>query len=275
MALKPKHPHICIDEMVWDDPVMIGLSAESFRTYIFSIAWSKSQSGRTEDGLLTSHGLSRIGSTLESTQELLRNGLWEKRGEDYVILKYEEWQMTAEEARVAAEKTAVRSEMGKQAAVKRWNKEPPPEPEAGFDVEKSFEMAWGEWPEPSEVRFTEKREEALESFRTHIVNSKDFATFSAALLKRIKEYHSENKPKAERRKFLGAFKNFCDGRWKDWIPKSYRADGSTPAPLAPEPPPPPVEVGPPVSKFPPRSHGLAADVTDEELLKYLEPKPAA
>ncbi len=229
MALKPKHPHICVDEKIWDDPVMIGVSGNAFRVYIFAIAWSKSQEGRTPDGILTLHGIGRVGATLEILQELLDSKLLEKCEEGYKILKYEEWQMTSDEVRAARDRAAVKTELGKQAASARWSKTPPPPPEAGFDVEKAFEEAWENWPEPSEARFMENRDEALESFRANITNSKDFAAFSQAIMKRVKEYHVEQKPKAERRRFLGAFKNFCDGKWKSWIPKSYRAEAAPPS----------------------------------------------
>jgi hypothetical protein len=297
MALKPKHPHICIDERIWDDPVMIGLSPTAFRSYIFGIAWSKSQAGRTMDGFLTNHGLSRIGATPSDIEELEAKSLIEECNNGYYILKYEEWQVTAQEAvqlreeaeqaqlaedqrqaAIAAQLAEIEAskerqrEYGSQGGKKRWQNATPPPIEEGFEVEASFVQAWGEWPDASEARFTENREQALESFRANITNSKDFATFSAALLKRIKDYHGENKPKAERRKFLGAFKNFCDGRWKDWIPKSYQ-NGNQPIAPAPAAPVPTEPV--PASKFPPRSNGLSANVTDEELLAYLEPNPAA
>jgi len=258
MALKPKQKHICIDELIWDDPVMIGLSPTAFRSYLFGIAWSKSQAGRTPDGVLTGHGISRIGATPTDVKELTDKKLIESCNEGYKILKWEEWQVTAaeevllqeqadrareEEERKQAEKDVLLAEIeaakqrqreyGSQGGKKRWQNTSPPPIEEGFDVEAAFAQAWGEWPDPSEARFTEKRAEAEESFRANITNSKDWSQFQAALMKRLKDYHGENKPKSERRKFLGAFKNFCDERWKDWIPK-------TAPPPKEAPPPPPV-----------------------------------
>jgi hypothetical protein len=217
MAIEAKHPHIRVDERIWDDPVMVEISSDAFRSYFFAIAWSKSQSGRTPDGLLTPHGIRIIGATLESVQELLDRKLIEKCNGGYKILKYEEWQMTSEEERERQAYKANRSEIAKTAATKRWSKPPV---EEGFDADAAFEQAWGEWPEPSESRYTEKRDEAIEAFRENIRSSKDFALFSAALLKRVRTYQHETGTKADRRRFLGAFKNFCADRWKDWIPKS-------------------------------------------------------
>jgi len=238
MALKAKYPHIRIDEKIWDDPVMIRLSSSTFKTYIFAIAWSKCQQGRTPDGILTSHGLERIGATEKEVSELVANRLIEACEGGYRILKYEDWQMTSDEEKDEMLRSERQSSYGKAGAAKRWSKAFPPEVEEGFDVDKAFEDAWSAWPDPSEPRYRERREDAYESFRANITNSKDFASFSSALMKRIKDYEHEPKPKAERRMYLGAFKNFCDGRWKDWIPRSEAVKPPAPEkkqPSAPEP----------------------------------------
>jgi len=235
MALKAKQPYIRVDIMIWDDPVMIGLSDKAFKKYLFAIAWSKAQNGRTPDGLLSDHGISRIGVDSETLEYLQEKKLFEKCQGGYKILKYEEWQVTSQEERDEAHRIEEKREIGKQSAAKRWSRPANP-PEEGFDPEKCFEAAWSEWPEDGVF---EKREDALESFCAHITNSKDWTAFQAALLKRIKEYHAENKPKDVRRKYLGAFKNFCDTRWRSYIPKSFRSDG---APLALAEAPPPKEV---------------------------------
>lgn len=231
MALKPKHPHICIDQQIWDDPVMMEISSDAFRSYIFAIAWSKNQAGRSPDGLLTQHGISRIGATLEQLQSLTEKKLLEKCKEGYRIVKYDEWQKTSAEEKAQAERVEAKSAQAKAAIAVRWNKTEPVI-EEGFNVDEAFAEAWGNWPEANEARFTEKQAEAQASFRENITNSKDWSLFQAALMKRLKDYHSENRPKAERRKFLGAFKNFCVDRWRDWIPKSHQEMAAPPPPAA-------------------------------------------
>lgn len=235
MALKAKHPHIRIDELIWDDPVILALSPETFRAYIFAIAWSKSQGGRTPDGLLTDHGIGRIGATVKNLEELQESKLFEKCNEGYTILKYSEWQVTSQEESAEAERIVEKREQGKVSAAKRWNGRTPSAPEAGFDAQAAFEAAWGEWPEDG---YHEKRPDALDAFCTHITNSKDWGAFQAALIKRIKDYRSDIRPKAERRKYLGQFKNFCDpDRWGQYLPKEFRSDGAAIVPLAPPPAP--------------------------------------
>lgn len=291
MALKPKHPHICIDDHIWDDPVIIGLSPSAFRAYIFAIAWSKCQGGRTRDGLLTDHGITRIGATPRDVEELVALKLVEKCNEGYQIKKYEEWQLTSEEAALLEAEAEVRRaeearqlaeideqkekqrQYGLQGAKKRWQLAEPPPLEEGFDVEANFALAWGEWPDASEAKFREKRDDGFESFRANITNTKDYANFSAALMKRIREFHSDNRPRAERRKYLGAFKNFCDGRWKDWIPKNQRTEADLP-PISPEPedvPQKPI----PFTKFATRNE-IVGGVSDADLVALLESQnPAA
>ena len=232
MALEAKHPHIRIDEKIWDDPKMREISPLAFRTYFFAIAWSKSQAGRTPDGLLTPHGMGMIATTLEYIQELVDHSLLEKCEGGYKILKYEEWQMTSDEERERQAYKASRSESAKVGAAKRWSKPPV---EEGFNVDEAFEQSWAEWPEPSEARYTEKREEAFLAFSENIRNAKDFTSFSSALMKRVRTYNSEAGPKSERRKFLGAFKNFCVDRWKDWIPKTAPAPKETTPPVPTRP----------------------------------------
>jgi hypothetical protein len=234
MALKAKHPHIRIDELIWDDPVVLGLSLHTFRTYIFAIAWSKSQGGRTPDGLLTDHGIGRIGATPADLDELQKAALFEKCNEGYMILKYEEWQVTSEEERAEDARIVEKREQGKVSAAKRWSRQLSP-PEDGFEAEQAFEQAWSEWPEDG---YNENRTQALEAFCTNITNSKDWGAFQAALVKRIKDYRSDIRPKAERRKYLGQFKGFCDPeRWQKYLPKGFRSDGAAVKPLVPPPPP--------------------------------------
>lgn len=236
MALQAKFSHIRIDDMIWNDPVMLEMKTGAFRTYIFAIAWSKNQRGRTPDGILTKHGCKNICSTPKDLQELVELKLLTELPDGaYEIVKYKQWQVLSTEEKQQSERM---SEIGTIGAAKRWTKPEKPElppPEEGFNADAAFEEAWGEWPEPFESKYQEKREQAYEAFRTNITNAKDFASFSAALMKRVKDYNAEAKPKAERRKFLGAFRNFCDGRWKDWIPKTHSMYASQPpAPVSTE-----------------------------------------
>jgi hypothetical protein len=226
MALRAKQPHIRVDQQIWDDQVMIQLSDRAFKIYIFGIAWSKCQNGRTRDGLLTEHGLGRIGATSEVVEELVTKKLFKKVTDGYEILKYDEWQVTSKEERDEAARLDERRENGRASAAKRWSR-PLPVPEEGFEPEKAFELAWGEWPEDG---YVENREHALQAFCENITNSKDWSAFQAAQQNRIKEYRSEKKPLAERRRWLGAFKNFCDERWRGYIPKNFRSE---PTPAAP------------------------------------------
>ncbi len=221
MALKAKQPHIRIDERIWDDPVILNLSLGAFRTYIFSIAWSKSQGGRTPDGLLTEHGITRICADPKELDELVLNSLLEKGEDGYKILKYEEWQMTYEEEREVAAKAEVKREAGRQSAIKRWHDWSMSPPEEGFDFEKAFAAAWDVWPGPSDSKFQESRNLAFESFQDNITNSKDYEAFSQALMSRLRAYKSSSEEKSRKRMFLGAFKNFCT-KWQGWIPKTYR-----------------------------------------------------
>jgi hypothetical protein len=231
MALQAKFSHIRIDDMIWNDPVMLEMKLGAFRTYVFAIAWSKAQRGRTPDGILTKHGCKNICSTPKDLQELVELKLLVELPDGaYEIVKYKQWQVLSTEEKQQSERM---SEIGTIGATKRWakpDKSEPPPVEEGFEVEKAFEEAWAEWPDAVDPKYTEKREQAYEAFRVNITNAKDFSSFSAALLKRIKEYGSEAKPKGERRKFLGAFRNFCDGRWKDWIPKSHMMYANPDAP---------------------------------------------
>jgi hypothetical protein len=233
MALKAKHPHIRIDEKIWDDPVILALSPRTFKTYVFAIAWSKSQGGRTPNGLLTDHGIGRINASQEDLAELVASNLFEKCEEGYRILKYEDWQMTSDEERETQAAHERQVEYGRQGAAKRAARARAAvnPPEEGFDIDAAFEAAWENWPEQVDPRWREKREDAYEGFRSNITNSKDWAAFQAALMKRIRDYEHEQKPKAERRMFLGRFNNFCDERWKNWIPKSFRASDAKPEKL--------------------------------------------
>lgn len=221
MALKAKQSHIRIDEKIWDDPVILNLTPSAFRTYIFSIAWSKSQGGRTPDGLLTDHGIARISGTAAQLAELVASNLFEKCEEGYRILKYEQWQMTSEEEREAAVKAEVRRVAGRESAIKRWHDWTASPPEEGFDVDKAFNDAWDAWPPSVDSKFQESRGLAFEAFQDNITNSKDYEAFSQALLARMRAYKASSEDKATKRRFLGAFKNFCI-RWQGWIPKTYR-----------------------------------------------------
>jgi hypothetical protein len=260
MALKSKHPHIRIDQQIWDDPIMISLPSTAFKTYIFAIAWSKSQSGRTPDGILTLHGIRRIDADFEDLQELIDRKLLERVDGGYKILKYDQWQVLSSEEQAQAAKTEEKREVGRQSAAKRWTR-PVSEPEAGFDADAAFVEAWDAWPDAVDPRYNEKREDAYESFCTNITNSKDWATFQAALMRRLKEFNAESKPKEIRRKFLGAFKNFCDGKWLNWIPKGYQESSRiTPEVVgAPPPKPPAMEPGTP-----------SADPLVDDLNKFLQ-----
>ncbi len=225
MAIKAKQPHIRIDKMIWDDPVIVALSGAAFKSYIFAIAWSKTQNGRTPDGVLTSHGLTRVGIEGAVLEELVKAKLIEECEVGYSIPKYSDWQVTSEEERVLEERTEERRDIGRAAAAKRWGKgERPPlnPPEEGFDVEGNFGAAWDSWPAASDSKMQESRHIALEAFGENITNSIDYEMFSAALMNRIKDYKQDQRPKEQKRRYLGAFKNFCADRWRDWIPKSHR-----------------------------------------------------
>jgi hypothetical protein len=232
MAIQAKHPHIRLDEKIWDDPVILKLSPEAFRTYIFAIAWSKSQGGRTPDGLLTQHGIQRIGAVPEVLTILESSGLLESCISGYTILKYSEWQKTSSEEQEEVARIEEKREVGRRSVALRRDRRPAVADE-GFDAVKAFEEAWDTWPDAVEPKFTENRDEAFDAFCANITNAQDFNAFSAAVMKRIKDYHTESKPKAERRRFLGYFKNFCADKWRNWIPKSYRAVND-PTPLLQE-----------------------------------------
>jgi len=225
MASQAKFPHIRIDEMIWDDPVIVGLKPSAFRTYVFAIAWSRSQHGRVPDGILTAHGCNRVGATPKDLQDLVDAKLFKDLGEgSYEILKYAQWQVTSEEEKATSD---VRRESGKLGAAKRWQKSTDDHPvviEEGFDQEAAFEVAWAEWPEAAEPKFREKRTEALDAFRANITSQKIFERFSAALTNRLKEFRRDARSRDEKRKFLGAFKNFCVEKWENWLPKNFDKD---------------------------------------------------
>ena len=231
MALYSKHPHIRVDEQIWDDPVMVGLSPTAFRAFIFAIAWSKSQQGRTPDGLLTQHGCNRINATPADLTELVNARLFLRRPDDaFEIVKYTEWQVTSEES---YRQQVVAVEAGKLGAARRWSKQDLPEPpplEDGFDVKQAFNDCFADWPKQIEKRFTERTTDAFESFRSVVGSAATYDLFSAALQNRIRLFKKDDRPVAVKRPFLGAFKNFCQ-HWQDYSPSQERSEAA----IAPEP----------------------------------------
>lgn len=221
MAINAKHPHIRIDQQIWDDPLMINLSPTALRSYIFAIAWSKCQEGRTPDGILTKHGIGRIGATEQDLADLVQAHLMLRLSDGNLeILKYSDWQVTSEEAK---NRMAIAVESGRRGAQARWdNKELPPPPplEPGFDVEQAFQACFDDWPKQIDRKMTEKRDDALAAFRSQVSTTATYDEFCAAFRNRVRTWKRDERPVTEKRQFLGAFKNFCT-RWRDWLPENY------------------------------------------------------
>ena len=229
---------INLDAMIWDDPIICALPLSAYRAYTFAIAWSRSQRGRTPDGILTQHGCTRIGATADDLAALVKADLIAKKGGgDYEILKYSQWQVTSAEEKAMSE---VRARAGAAGAAARYSKElePPPPLEEGFDVEGAFTESWSEWPEAHEDRYREKRAPAYEAFRANITNKKDFESFGESLMNRLRSFKNSKGQLKERRWSLGAFRNFCKPEnWRDWIPKAA-SPASAAAVASPQVPPP-------------------------------------
>lgn len=226
MALYSKHPHIRVDELIWDDPVTTALSPHAFRTFIFAIAWSKTQQGRTPDGILNAHGVERISARPEDLSELVAAKLFIRREDGtYEIAKYSDWQVTSEEVRARQE---VAVEAGKIGAARRWSKMELPEApplEDGFDVKQAFNDCFNDWPKQVEKRFTERTTDAFESFRSVVGSAETYDKFSVALQNRIRLWKKDERPVAVKRPFLGAFKNFCQ-HWQDYTPSQERSEAA-------------------------------------------------
>lgn len=221
MALQAKFPHIRIDEGIWDDPVMFGLTPEAFRAFIFAIAWSKSQHGRVPDGILTPHGINRIGAAESSLQELVNRRLI-VRLEDgsYEIPKYGQWQVTSAEEKAVSEQ---KSEIGKIGAARRWNQTPADIGEEkplaeGFNFEQAFQDSWAEWKKfPLQSGKAQREDYARQAFRQVVNDEASYNLFSKALQNKLRKWKSDTRPVHEKQKFFGNFVNFCTQHWQDYL----------------------------------------------------------
>jgi len=243
MAMQSKFPHIRLDKRIWDDPVLMDLSPASFKVWVFAIAWSKDQDGRIPDGILTPHGVERVKATEENLKELVERKLFAKLEDGkYEIVKFSQWQVTSKEESEYKGWVEQQREHGKVGAEKRWHKEMPAV-EEGFDQAEAFEAAFEAWPPSPDPKFREGRQGARESFCANITSQSEYELFSAALMNRLRMLKAERTPPAEKRRFLGAFKNFCNERWRQFIPNTKpNQQPQSPAPAKPEqePAPPPV-----------------------------------
>jgi hypothetical protein len=85
-------------------------------------------------------------------------------------------------------------------------------PEYSPDV---FDLFFGQWPGPTASKFSESYPEAESAFMSNI-NLTNYPAFCSAFELRLREYDRDQSP--ERRKLLGSFRTFCEGRWKSVKP---------------------------------------------------------
>ena len=90
-------------------------------------------------------------------------------------------------------------------------------PEKGVETEipfdqNTFSILFGGWPEQIDPKFNEKKKDAEASFYRNI-NEDNYAAFERAWQKRLNLYNADKSK--DRRYALGAFRTFCEGRWKD------------------------------------------------------------
>lgn len=220
---------IYVNDMIWADEDLRKLSTGAALRFLFAIAWSRSN---RKDGWFSDFAFTICGGSQEELRELLALGLVlaVESPKGYVVRTYEEWQNTNEEiaaaisAKVSASARA--SASGKVGLAKRWGKPITKlAPDGSFDAEQAAAECFALWPEASEPKYREKRTEAIAAFVSSVL-AEDYEPFKKALEHRLQSY--SNEAGHERRRFLGAFKNFCL-KWQDWIPKDY----GLPAPAAP------------------------------------------
>jgi hypothetical protein len=239
MALQAKFSHIRIDEGIWDDPTIFGLTPEAFRAFIFAIAWSKSQHGRVPDGTLTPHGINRIGAPASALQELVNRRLI-VRLEDgsYEIPKYGQWQVTSAEEKAVSEQKA---EIGRIGAAKRWNQNPAEFGEEkpladGFNFEQAFQDSWAEWKKfPLQSGKSQREDYGRSAFRQIVNDEASYNLFSKALQNKLRRWRMDTRPVQEKQKFFGNFVNFCTTHWEDYLSDEDRDKLTSvqPAPATP------------------------------------------
>lgn len=214
---------IYVNDMIWADEDLDRLQPETTLRFIFLIAWSKACK---KDGWFSDFAMKQVRGTDAQTKELLSAGLiveTQVPAAGYLIRSFEEWQnnnianFDSDPNSFAAKQSA----RGKVGMAKRWGKPSTvPAPDGSFDVEQAGAECFATWPEQSETRFREKRTEAVQAFVQNIT-AEEYEAFKSALAHRLSVYSNESGH--DRRKFLGAFKNFCV-KWQDWIPKDYGID---------------------------------------------------
>jgi hypothetical protein len=247
-----KQNYIAINQMIWTDPEARALSPSAFSRFVFLIAWSKSTK---KNGRFSDFALQICGGSQEDLQELINAKVVVRTEEgDYLIRTFGEWQQTAEVVSQAA------SEAGRLGAEKRWKPPAPAVVDGNFDIDQAAAASWALWPDASEPKFREKRTEGIQAFKENITSAEDYLAFQAALQHRLSAYRSEQSH--ERRRFLGAFKNFCT-KWPDWVPKNY---GVTAAPPAAPAIPVAVETAPPVEAVFDSSKPLSENPEDFKFL---------
>lgn len=212
---------IAINQMIWSDGEIRALSASAALRFIFLIAWSKAAQ---KDGRFTRYAVEICGGTQDDLDELLKATLVEPLpapSQEYSIRTFGEWQ------KLSAEVVENASKAGKASAEKRWRPPAPTVVDGSFDIDQAAAASWALWPDAAEPKFREKRTEGIEAFKANITTAEDYLAFQAALLHRLQAYRSEQSH--DRRRFLGAFKNFCT-KWLDWVPKNYGVTAPPPPP---------------------------------------------
>lgn len=102
-----------IDDSFPNHPKIIGLSDGAFRLYITALCYSNAY---LTDGIVPQKTIKKL-SNFRHISALIEANLWEKCGDDIIILGYEEYQFTKEKVEIERKKAAER--MSKSRSLQR------------------------------------------------------------------------------------------------------------------------------------------------------------
>lgn len=149
-----------------------------------------------------------------------------------------------------------------------------PLPSGATGVEEWFQTDFGMFPGPVGDFKPENRAKALQAYTANVLTPEDREGFREVLEMRLDHYEREDKPAAEKRKFLGTFRNICE-RWRDTY--EHRRDVAdkrpkTPAPVVTPPSRPPVAAAalPPVPKSTPAPEPVKVEARADVLRRKID-----